>query len=115
MEKERPSFPLIILRTQSHSGHLRVPAFQLLQAQRQELVPIIQEESLLRNAQQARDKREQGQALLLLGRRVQGRRVQTVDEVLQNWDVDFGFDILHKRKESHQKSSKIVVEMDSRR
>ena len=70
---------------------MRLLACPDLKAHGEEVVPVVEEESLLRDAQQAGHEREDCEAMLGPGAHVQGLRVQLLHEVLQARNVDFIF------------------------
>ena len=69
-----------------------------LETHGEEVVPVVEEESLLRDAEQAGHQREDGQAMLGPGAHVQGLWVQLLDEVFQAGNVYFVFDRLWAMK-----------------
>jgi hypothetical protein len=106
------SLSLILLKlTQRDPGHLPVPVFQLLQTHCEKVVPVVEEEGLLRDAQQAGDEREDGETVLCLGAHVERLRVELLHKVLQARNV---YLVLHglkekKRDRNQNQKSKIKI------
>jgi hypothetical protein len=102
------SLSLILLKlTQRDPGHLPVPVFQLLQTHCEKVVPVVEEEGLLRDAQQAGDEREDGETVLCLGAHVERLRVELLHKVLQTRNVYLVLHGLKEKKRERKSKSKI--------
>jgi hypothetical protein len=55
-------------------------------------MPVVQEEGLLTDTEEAGDKRKQGQSVFVLGAHVQSLTVQHLNKVFQAWNIHFILD-----------------------
>ena len=84
---------------QRHPRQLRVFVLQVLKTHCEEVVPVVQEESLLAHAQQAGHQREQGQTVLVPRAHIQGLAVQHLHKVLEAGHIDL---VLNGGRHRHQ-------------